>query len=141
MPNNCSNYLTIALISHTSKVILKILQVRLQKYVNQELTDIQVGFRKGTVIRYQIPNICWIIEKEENSRETSTSASQTTLKPLTLWITTHWNILKEMGTPDHFTCLLRNLYAGQEATVRTGHGTMDRFQIGKGVRQGCTLLI
>ena len=109
--------------------------------MNQELTDIQVGFRKGTVIIYQIPNICWIIEKEENSRKTSTSASRTTLKSLTLWITTHWNILKEMGIPDHFTCLLRNLYAGQEATVRTGHGTMDRFQIGKGVRQGCTLLI
>ena len=69
----------------------------------------------------------------------STSASLTTLKPLTLWITANWKILTEMGIPDHVTCLLINLYAGQEATVRTGHGTTDCFQIGKGVRQGCTL--
>ena len=74
--------------------------------------------------------------KQGNSRKTS--ASLTTLKPLTVWITTNWKILKEMGIPDHFICLLRNLYAGQEATVRTKHGTMDWFQIGKGVCQGCT---
>ena len=71
--------------------------------------------------------------KQGNSRKTSTSASLTMLKPLTVWITTNWKILKEMGIPEHLTCLLRNLYAGQEATVRTGHGTMDWFQIGKGV--------
>ena len=77
--------------------------------------------------------------KQDSSRKTSTSALLTTPKPLTVWITTNWKILKEMGIPDHLTCLLRNLYAGQEATVRTGHGTTDWFQIGKGVRQGCIL--
>ena len=94
---------------------------------------------------FQIANIHWIIEKarefkkkrkkQENSRKTSTSASLTMLKHLTVWITVKlWKILKEMGIPDHLTCLLRNLYAGQEGTVRTGHGTTDWFQIGKGVR-------
>ena len=78
-------------------------------------------------------------KKQDNSRKTSISALLTTLKPFTVWITTNWKILQEMGTPDHLTCLLRNLYAGQEATVRTGHGTMDWFQIGKGVVQGCIL--
>ena len=78
-------------------------------------------------------------KKQENSRVTSTSASLTMLKPLTAWITTNWKILKEMGIPDHFTCLLRNLYAGQEATVRTEHGRTDWFQIGKEVHQGCIL--
>ena len=78
-------------------------------------------------------------EKQENSRKTSTSASFTTLKPLTLWITTNWKILKEMGIPHQLTSLLRNLYAGQEATVRTRYGTIDWFQIGKEVRQGCVL--
>ena len=75
-------------------------------------------------------------KKQENSRKTSTSALLTMPKTLTMWITTNWKILQEMGIPDHLTCLLRNLYAGQEATVRTGHGTADWFQIGKGVRQG-----
>ena len=78
-------------------------------------------------------------KKQESSRKISISALLTMPKPLTLWITINWKILKEMGIPDHLTCLLRNLYAGQEATVRTGHGTTDRFQIGKGVRQGCIL--
>ena len=77
--------------------------------------------------------------KQGNSRKTSTSASLTMLKSLTVWITTNWKVLKEMGIPDHLTCLLRNLYAGQEATVRTRHGTMDWFQIGKRVCQGCIL--
>ena len=77
--------------------------------------------------------------KQESSRKTSISALLTMPKPLTVWITTNWKILKEMEIPDHLTCLLRNLYAGQEATVRTGHGTTDWFQIGKGVRQGCIL--
>ena len=76
-------------------------------------------------------------KKQESSRKTSTSALLTMPKPLTMWITTNWKILKEMGILDHLTCLLRNLYAGQEATVRTGHGTTDWFQIRKGVRQGC----
>ena len=78
-------------------------------------------------------------KKQESSRKTSISALLTMPKPLTVWITTNWKILKEMGIPGHLTCLLRNLYAGQEATVRTGHGTADWFQIGKGVRQGCIL--
>ena len=72
-------------------------------------------------------------KKQENSRKTSTSALLTMLKPLTVWITTNWKILKEMGIPDHLACLLRSLYAGQEATVKTGHGTTDWFQIGKEV--------
>ena len=78
-------------------------------------------------------------KKWESSRKTSTSALSTTPKSLTLWITTNWKVLREMGIPDHLTCLLRNLYAGQEAAVRTGHGTIDWFQIGKGVLQGCIL--
>ena len=134
----CSNYCTIALISHASKVMLKILQARLQQYMNHELPDVQPGFRKGRGTRDQIANICWIIRKE-SSRKISTSALLTTPKPLTVWITTNWKILQEMGIPDHLTCFLRNLYAGQEATVRTRHGTTNRFQIGKGVHQDCTL--
>ena len=79
--------------------------------------------------------------KQGNSRKTSISASLTTLKPLTAWITTNWQILKEMGIPNHLTCLLRNLNAGQEVTIRTLHGTMDWFKIGKGICQGCILLL
>ena len=135
----CSNYHTIALISHASKVMLKILQARLQQYVNCELSDVQAGFRKGRGTREHIANICWIIEKQESSRKTSISALLTIPKPLTVWITINWKILKEVGIPDYLTCLLRNLHAGQEATVRTGHGTTDWFQIGKGVREGCIL--
>ena len=78
-------------------------------------------------------------KKQECSRKTSTSDLSTMPKPLTVWITTNWKILQEMGIPDHLTCLLRNLYAGQEATVKTGHGTTGWFQIGKGVHQGCIL--
>ena len=105
-------------------VIPKILQTRLQQYVNPELSDIQTGFRKGRETRDQIANIHWIIEKaREFQKKTFTSASLTTLKPLTLWITTNWKILKEMGMLDHLTCLLKNLYVGQEATTTTKHGT------------------
>ena len=135
----CSNYCTITLISHASKVMLKILQARLHQYVNCELPDVQAGFRKGRGTRDQIANICWIIKKQERSRKTSISALFTMPKPLTVWITINRKILQEMGIPDHLTCLLRNLYAVQDATVRTGHGTTDWFQIGKGVRQGCIL--
>ena len=124
--------LTTGLISHAIKVMLKILQARLQQYVNWELPDVQAGFRKGRGTRDQIANIFWIIENQESSRKASTSALLTTPKPLTVWIPTNWKILQEMGIPDHLTCLLRNLYAGQEAIVRTGHGTMDWFQVGKG---------
>ena len=114
--------------------MLKILQARLQHYLNKELPNIQAEFRKGRGTRDQIVNISWIIEKSKKVPEkTSTSASLTVPMPLTVWITTNWKILKEMGIPDHFTCLLRNLYAGQEATVRTGHRTTDWFQIGEGV--------
>ena len=115
--------------------MLNIFQARLQQYVNRELPDVQAGFGKGRGTRYQIANICWIIEKQESSRKSSTSALLTLPKPLTVWVTTNWKILQEMGLPDHLTCLLRNLYADQEATVRTGHGTTDWFQIGKGVHQ------
>ena len=112
----CSNYCTIALISHTSKVMLKILQARLQQYMNRELQDVQAGFRKGRGIRGQIANIHQI--KKKPAREFQNSL--TMVKPLTVWVTTNWwKILKEMGIPDRLTCLLRNLYAGQEATVRT----------------------
>ena len=110
----------IALISHDGEVMLKILQAGLQEYVNSELPDVQAGFRKGRGTRDRIS----IIEKARESRKTSTSVSLMTLKPLTMWITTKWKSLQEMGIPDHLTCLLRNLFAGQGATVRTGHGTI-----------------
>ena len=87
----------------------------------------------------KLPASTGLQKKQKNSRKTSTSASMPRPKPLTVWITTNWKILKEVGIPDHLTCLLRNLYAGQEATVRTWHGTTGWFQIGKGVRQGCIL--
>ena len=135
-----SNYHTIALILHGSNVMLKILQARLQQYTNCELPDIQAGFRKGRGTRDQIVNICWISKKQESSRKkTSISALLTMPKTLTVWITIKWKILKEMGIPDHLTRLLRNLYAGQEATVRTGLGTIDWFQIRKRVHQAYTL--
>ena len=134
----CSSYCTIALISHTSKVMLKILKARLQQHVNCELPDVQAGFLKGKGTRDQIANIHWIIKKQEISRKISTTASLTTLKPLTVWITINCGkFFQEMGIADHLTCLLRNLYASQEATVITGRGKMDWFKIRKGVCQGC----
>ena len=107
--------------------------------MNQEVPDIQAGFRKGKGTRDQISSIRWIIEKQENSRKISAIASLTTLKPLSVWITTNWKIMKEMGISNHLTCLLSNLYASQEATVRTGHGIMGWFQFGKGVHEGYIL--
>ena len=107
--------------------------------MNRELPDVQAGFRKGRGNRDQIANICWIMEKAREFEKTSISALLTMPKPLTVWIRINWKILKEIGIPEHLTCLLRNLYAGQEATVRAGHGTTDWFQIGKGVHQGCIL--
>ncbi|MGR9594928.1 RNA-directed DNA polymerase, partial [Streptococcus pneumoniae] len=136
----CSNYRTIALISHASKVMLKILQARLQQYVNCELPDVQAGFRKGRGTRDQIANIRWIMEKAREFQKNIYFCFIDYAKAFDC--VDHnklWKILKEMGIPDHLTCLLRNLYAGQEATVITGHGTTDWFPIGKGVRQGCTL--
>ena len=88
----------------------------------------------------KLPTSAGSLKKQENSRKTSTSSSLTKLEPLTVWITTNWKILEEMGISAHLTCLLRNLYAGQEATVRTGHGTTDLFQTGKGACQGCIFL-
>ena len=122
----CSNYRTIALISHTSKVMVKILQVRLQQYMNCEFTDVQAGFRKGRGTRDQIANICWIIEKAREFQKNIYFCFIDYAKDFDCvghYIL--WKILKEMVIPDHLTCLLRNLYASQEATVRTGHGTMD----------------
>ena len=127
MPKNVQTTYTIAFISHASKVMLEILQARLQQYMNCELPDVQAGFRKGRGTRDQIANICWSSKKQESSTKTFISALLTMPKPLTVWISTNWKILKEMGLSDHLTCLLRNLYAGQEATVRTGHGTTDWF--------------
>ena len=133
LPQNCT-------ILHASKVITKVLQERLQQYVNWELPDVQAGFGKSRGTRDQISNISWIIEKAREFQ-----------KNIYFWFIDYakafdcvdhnkvWKILKEMGIPDHLTCLLRNLYAGQEATVRTRHGTMDWFKIGKGVHQGCIL--
>jgi len=118
--------------------MLKILLARLQQYVNCELLYVQDGFRKGRGTRDQIANICWIIEKARQFQKNIYFCFIDYAKVF-VWITINWKILQEMGIPDHLTCLLRNLYAGQEATVRTEHGTKDWFQIGKGVRQGCVL--
>ena len=96
-------------------------------------------FEKAEEPEIKLPTSAGSWKKQESSRKTSISASLTMPKPLTVWITINWKILKEMGIPHHLICLLRNLYAGQEAIVRTGHGTTDWFQIGKGVRQGCIL--
>jgi len=134
----CSNYCTITLISHVSKVMLKILQARLQQYENWELPDVQTWFRRGRGTRDQIASICWIIQKARefqkniyfcfiDNAKASDCVDHNKL----------WKILKEMGIPDLLSCFLRNLYAAQEVTVRTGHGTTDWFQIGKGVFQGC----
>ena len=130
----CSNYRTIALTSHTSKVMLKILKARLQQYVNYELPDVQAGFRTGRRTRDQIANICWIMEKAREFQKNIYFCFIDYAKAFDC--VDHnklWKILKAMGIPDDLTCLLRNLYAGQEATVRTGRGTTDWFQIGKEV--------
>ena len=130
----------IALISHASKVMLKILQARLQQYVNHELPDVQARFRKGRGTRDQIASIHWITEKVREFQKNIYFCFTDYAKAFdSVDHNKLWKILKEMGIPDHLTYLLRNLYAGQEATVRTGRGTTDWFQIGKGVRQICIL--
>ena len=135
----CSNYQTITLILHTNKVMLKILQARLQQYMNCELPDVQTDFRKGRGTRDQIANICWIMEKAREFQENIYFCFIDYTKAFDcVYHNKLWKILKEMGIPDHPTCLLRNLYAGQEAKVRSRHGT-DWVQIGKGVHQGCIL--
>ena len=114
--------------------MLKILQARLQQYVNCELPDVQAGFRKGRGMRDQIANICWIMEKAREVQKNIYFCSVDYAKAFDYVDHNNlWKILQEMGIPDHLTCLLRNLYAGQEATLRTGHGKTDWFQIGKGV--------
>ena len=131
LPHNCT-------VSHASKVMLKILQARLQQYMNRELPDVQAGCRKGRGTRDQIASIHWIIKKMKELQKNICFINYAKAfdcvdhKKL-------WKILKEMGIPDHLTYLLRNLYAGQEATVRTGHGKTDWFQIGKRVHQGYVL--
>ena len=120
--------------------MLKILQVSLQQYLNRELLDVQAGFRKGRGTRDQIANIYWIIEKARTFQKNIYFCLTDDAKAFDC--VDHnklWKILKEMGIPDHLICLLRNLYVGQEATVRIGHGTTDWFQIGKGVCQSCIL--
>ena len=120
--------------------MLKIIQARLQQFMNHELPDVQAGFRKGKATRNQIANIHWIIEKAREFQKNIYFCFIDYAKAFDC--VDHnklWKILKEMGIPGHQTCLLRNLYAGQKTTVRTRPGTTDWFQIGKGVRQGCIL--
>ena len=120
--------------------MLKILQARLQQHVNCEIPDVQAGFRKGRGTRDQIANIGWIIEKAREFQKNIYFCFIDYAKAFDCVDHSKlWKILKEMEIPDHLTCLLRNLYAGQEATVRTGRGTTDWFQIRKGVPQGCIL--
>ena len=140
----CSNHQTIAFISCASKVTLKILHARLQHYVNQELPGIQAGFRKGRGTRKQIANIHWIIEKAREFQKNIYLRFINYAKALDCGDhNKQWKALKKMGIPDHYTCLLRNLYVDQEATVRTGHGTTHWIKIRKGICQGfiVTLLI
>ena len=131
MLHNCT-------ILHSIKLILKILQTRFQQYMNWELPYVQAGFRKGRGSRDQFFNICWIIERAREFQKNIYFCFIDYAKAFDY--VDHnklWRILKEMGIPDPLTCPLRNLYAGQEARVRTGHGKTDWFQIGKRVRQGC----
>ena len=138
MPKNAQT--TEQLHSHASKVTFKILQARLQHHMNCELPDVQAGFRKGRGTRDQIANIHWINKKAREFQKNIYFCFIDYVKAFdSVNHNTLWKILQEMGIPDHLTCLLRNLYAGQEATVRSWHGTTDWFQIRKGVHQGCML--
>ena len=120
--------------------MLKILQARFQQYVNHELPDVQAGFGKGRGTRDQIANICWIIKKVTEFQKNIYFSFIDYAKVFDCVENNKvWKILKEMGIPDHPTCLLRNLYAGKDATLRTSHGTIDWYQIGKGIHQGCIL--
>ena len=134
----CSNCCIIALISHPSKEMLKFLQARLQQYMNCELPDVQVGFRKGRGNRDQIANICWIIRKAREFQKNICFIDYAKAFDC-VDHSKLWKIPQEMGIPDHLTWPLRNLYAGQEATIRNGHGTTDSLQIGRGEHQGCIL--
>ena len=132
LPHNCTHLTCL-------QIMLKILQAWLQQYMNCELPDLQAGFKKAKEQEIKLPTSVGSSRKQESFRKSSTSSLLTRPKPLTRWITTNWKILQEMEIPDHLTCLLRNLHAGQEATVRTRHGTTDWFQIGEGVHQSCIL--
>ena len=136
----CSNDRTIVLISHASKVVLKILQARCQQSVNHELPDVQAGLRKDRGTRGQIANIHWIMEKAREFQKNIYFCFIDYAKAFDCVDQNKlWKTLQEMGIPGHLTYLLGNLYAGWEATVRTGHGTTDWYQIGKEVCQGCIL--
>ena len=136
----CSNYHTTVLISHASKVILKILQAGLHQSVNEELPDVQDGFRKGRGTRGQIVNIYWIVDKAREFQKNIYFCFINYAKAFDCVDNNKlWKILKEIRIPDHLTCLLRDLYAGQEAIVRTRHGTMNWFKIRKGLCQGYIL--
>ena len=131
---DCANHRTVALILHATKVMLKIVHARRQYYANQEFPDVQAGFRKGKGTRDQIANICWIIEKAREFQKNIYVCFINYAKAFVF--VDHdklWKALTEMGIPDHLTCLLRNLYAGQEATIRTLYGTTDWFKTEKGV--------
>ena len=136
----CAAYHTIALISHANKVMLIIVQARLQQYMNHELPDFQAGFRKGRGFRNQLPTYVGSLKKVRKFQKNIYFCFIDFAKAFDC-VNQYklWKILQDMGIPDHLTCLLRNLYAGQEATVRTGHGTANWFQIGKGVHQACIL--
>ena len=140
LKNKSANAGDIRDVSNASKVMLKLLHARLQQYMNCELPDVKARFSKGRGSRDQIANICRIIEKAREFQKNIYFCLIDYAKAFDC--VDHnkpWEILKDMKIPDHLTCLLRNLYAGQEATGRTGHGTTDWLQIGKGVRQGCIL--
>ena len=132
-----SNYLIIVLISCASKVMLQILQVSLQQYLNQEIPEVQAGFRKRKGTRHQIANIHWIIEKAREFQKIYFCFIDYTKAFDCVDHNKQWKIFKERGIPDHLTCFLRNLYAGQEARVRTKHVRMDWFKVRKGIPQGC----
>ena len=135
----CSNYHTIVLISHATRLCSKSFELDFSSTWTKNLQMYRLDLEKAEEPEIKLPTSTGSQRKQGNSRKTSTSAALTMLKPLTGCFTANWKILKEMGIPDHLTYFLRNLYAGQEATVRTRHGTMDWFKIGKGVWQGCML--
>jgi hypothetical protein len=135
----CSNYRTIALIPHASKILIKIIQGRLATHIEREMAEEQAGFRKGKRIRDQIANMRWTIEKQRNTVKPFSCASLTVAKPLTVSITVDWETLRSMGVPEHLTVMIKSLYTNQEAALRTEHGNTDWFEVRKGVRQGCIL--
>ena len=122
--------------------MIKRIQARLQEYMNRELPDVQAGFRKGRGTRDQIANIRWIVEKAREFQKNIYFCFTDYAKAFDrVDYNKLWKVLKKMGIQDHLTCLLRNLYADKEVTVRTGHGTTDWFQIGEGVCQGCMYIV